>query len=303
MDPRAWLIVIGVFLAAAGAAGADVIILKNGRTIEAERVWEADGQIQYEKFGAVVGVPADQVERVERKPMTEAPSEPAPAPSSPDPDPGIIDRTTEAVRSVIAPRSERAETPRSEPAATPRSERAETPRAGKPMTIQALIADLERVPPLYLLIAFLAPPLITWVFSLTHGQGAAMRSPLKYIYSALVYLVCVPGILAGVLVAYSVFFIRQNLLTVNVFVYFLPVLAMIGTLIIIGRKVSWHRLPGVDRLSALITILVITFGATLAIQKTRIWIFFGGSVKLLILIAIICFVLLKLSTRKLVGRR
>lgn len=299
MGLRACLIVTVVSLVAAGAAGADVIVLKNGRTIEAERAWEADGQIRYEKFGAVVGVPADQVVRVERGPVTEAPTEPEPVPaperkpepepSSPDPDPepGIVERAADAVRSVT----------------TPRSDRAETPRTGKPMTIQALIADLERIPPLYLLIAFLSPPLITWLFSLTHGQNAAMRSPLKYLYSGLVYLVCVPGILAGVLVAYSVFFIRQNLLTVNVFVYFLPILAMIATLIIIGRKVSWHRLPGVDRLSAFITILIITFGATLAIQKTRIWIFFGGSVKLLILIAIVCFVLLKLSTRKLVGRR
>jgi len=288
MGPRVCLIVTVISLVAAGAAEADVIVLKNGRTIEAERAWEADGQIRYEKFGAVVGVPADQVVRVERGPVTEAPGEPGPSPSSPDPDPkpGIVKRAADAVRSVT----------------TPRSEPAETPRAGKPMTIQALIADLERIPPIYLLIAFLSPPLITWLFSLTHGQNAAMRSPLKYLYSGLVYLVCVPGILAGVLVAYSVFFIRQNLLTVNIFVYFLPILAMIATLIIIGRKVSWHRLPGVDRLSALITILVITFGATLAIQKTRIWIFFGGSVKLLILIAIICFVLLKLSTRKLVGR-
>ncbi len=296
MGPRVCLIVTVISLVAAGAAEADVIVLKNGRTIETERAWEADGQIRYEKFGAVVGVPADQVVRVERGPVTEAPGEPGPSPSSPDPEPepGIVERAADAVRSVTTPRSERAETPRSEPAATP--------RAGKPMTIQALIADLERIPPLYLLIAFLSPPLITWLFSLTHGQGAAMRSPLKYLYSGLVYLVCVPGILAGVLVAYSVFFIRQNLLAVNIFVYFLPILAMIATLIIIGRKVSWHRLPGIDRLSALITILVITFGATLAIQKTRIWIFFGGSVKLLILIAIICFVLLKLSTRKLVGR-
>ncbi len=171
------------------------------------------------------------------------------------------------------------------------------------MTIQELILRLKQIHPLYLLAGYLLPPLLVWLMGFGINQFNGLRSPWKYLYSAFVYLVCIPGILAGVLTAYSIFFIRENLLTVNVFVYFLPIISMIITLVIIARKVDLSRLPGVDRLYSLMIILVITFSAVLAIQKTRIWLFFGGSFWTLIWIAIICFIVLKISSQKLFGRQ
>lgn len=161
------------------------------------------------------------------------------------------------------------------------------------MTIDTFIRTLSTVNPWMLLAILAAPPAFAWGFSKTHEPGEAEVPPRNYVYSVLVYLVCVPGIFGATLTAYTLFFIRQNLLKVNLFVYFLPVVSMIFTLVIVGRQADWDSLPGVDRLYGLVLVLVISFGAALAIQKTRIWIFFGGSIGSLLIIALICFALLK----------
>lgn len=167
------------------------------------------------------------------------------------------------------------------------------------MTLQELINRIGQVDPRILLAIFAAPPLLAWLLSKCHRYGSGGRPPWRFLYSGLVYLVCIPGLLAGVLVAYHLFFLRQNLLQVNLFVYFLPLLSMIGTLVLVGRQADWADLPGVDRLYALMVILVVTFGVTLAIQKTRIWIVFGGTIRSLLLIALGCFLLLKWASWKL----
>ncbi len=163
------------------------------------------------------------------------------------------------------------------------------------MSIQDIIDRLENVNVLILLAIFIFPPLFAWIISLMHKERYGVRSPWKYFYSFIIYIITVPGILSCVMCAYSIFIIRQNLLRVNIFVYFLPIISMVATLIIVGRNVDWSRIPGVDRLYALMIFLVISFGLALAIQKTRIFIFFGGSFKTLLLVALVCFILLKIS--------
>ncbi len=167
------------------------------------------------------------------------------------------------------------------------------------MTIQDMITKIEQINPWILLAFFLSPPIFTWIIGKCHDQGYGNYKPWNFIYSFLVYLVCVPGMFTGVLLAYSVFFIRQNLLEVNIFVYFLPLACMIITLVLVGKNADWEYLPGVDRLYALMIIIIISLSIALAIQKTRIWIFFGGTIKTLIYIVILCFILLKWSSYKL----
>jgi hypothetical protein len=48
-------------------ATADTIVLKNGRRIEVEKVWEDDGQIKGSVYGATIGYPKDQVKNIERE--------------------------------------------------------------------------------------------------------------------------------------------------------------------------------------------------------------------------------------------
>ena len=151
--------------------------------------------------------------------------------------------------------------------------------------------------------AFIAPPVIAWLLGRLHERGKGGAAPWKYIYAALVYLVCVPGLFAAVITAYTLFFSHENLLDASLLVYFLPVVSLIVTLIFIRKNVSFDDVPGFDRLSGLMVMVGCSFVIALVIQKTRIWVFFGGSIEKLFLLAAGVFALLKWGTYMLFRRR
>ena len=164
------------------------------------------------------------------------------------------------------------------------------------MTGRELVALLaER--PLPLAAVLLVPPLVALILPRLHGRAAAGGAPWKYFYSLLIYLTAIPGVLAAVLTAYTLFFTGENLLDVNWLVYLLPVAAMAMTLLFLGRRVPFDRLPGVDRLSGLIVLIAVTFAIVLAISKTRIWLVFGGSIATLGVLAAAVFAVLRWSAR------
>ena len=140
---------------------------------------------------------------------------------------------------------------------------------------------------------FLAPPLAAWLCGVAHGRGGGGNSPWKYGYSVLVFLTCVPGTFAAVITAYTLFFTRENLLDVNPLVYFLPLVSLVATLVLIRKNVSFDLVPGFDRLEGLMVMIACSFAFALAIQKTKIWIVFGGSIGGLFLLAAGVFALLK----------
>ena len=141
--------------------------------------------------------------------------------------------------------------------------------------------------------AFLLPPALAWLCSLLHGKDRGGQSPWKYFYSVLVYAACVPGLFSSVVTAYTLFFSRENLMDVNLLVYLLPIVSMIVTLVIIRKHVSFDDVPGFDRLSGLMVMIGCSFGVMLAIDKTRIFVWFGGSIEKLFLLAAGVFALLK----------
>ena len=159
------------------------------------------------------------------------------------------------------------------------------------MTIRELF-DLAGAYPGVLLGLVLIAPVAAWVMSLCHGREAGTASPWKYAYSGVVYLACVPGMFAAVVTGYALFFGRENLLDVNFLAYLLPVASMVVTLMLIGRRVGFAGLPGLGRLWGLMVLLGVSFGLALAIQKTSIWLFFGGSIFILFGLAAFAFALL-----------
>jgi hypothetical protein len=170
------------------------------------------------------------------------------------------------------------------------------------MTTRELI-QLAGQHPLVLAVAFVVPPAAAWAAGRLHERGRGGAAPWKYFYSALVYLACVPGMFAGVLTAYALFISHENLLDVNPLVYFLPVVSMVVTLVLVRKNVTFDEVPGFDRLSGLMIMVACSFAAALAIQKTNIWIFFGGSIEKLFLLAGGVFALLKWGTCALFRRR
>lgn len=95
------------------------------------------------------------------------------------------------------------------------------------------------------------------------------------------------------LTAYTLFFSRENLLDASLLAYFTPVVSMIVTLVFIRKSVSFDDIPGFDRLSGLMLMIGCSFAFALAIDKTRIWIWFGASIERLFLLALGMFALLR----------
>jgi len=147
--------------------------------------------------------------------------------------------------------------------------------------------------PVILVTAFVLPPLLAWACGWLHGKDRGGVSPWKYVYSVLVYAVCIPGLFAAILTAYALFFTKENLLDASLLVYFLPIASMVVTLVRIRKSVSFDEVPGFDRLSGLMVMIGLSFAMALAIDKTRIWIWFGGSIQTLFLLAAGLFALLK----------
>ena len=170
------------------------------------------------------------------------------------------------------------------------------------MTTRDLIQQANQHP-VALAAALAAPPVVAWVVGRLHERGGGGAGPWKCFYAVLVYLACVPGMFAGVLTAYTLFFSRENLLDTNLLVYFLPIVSMIVTLVLIRKNVAFDQVPGFDRLSGLMVMVGCSFAIALAIQKTKIWILFGGSIDRLFILAVGIFGLLKWGAYMLFRRR
>ena len=167
------------------------------------------------------------------------------------------------------------------------------------MTIEQIIAHAELFNFRLVLAFFLAPPIIVLALGLGRRRGRLAYSPRRYLFTIIIYWVSLPGILAGLLTGYTLFFLRQNLLQVNVVLYFLPLVSMIVTLVLIRRQVEWDDVPGVERLFAFITLIALTFFIMLAILKMRLLVLFHGSIFLLALVGLVCYLILKFSFKKL----
>lgn len=164
------------------------------------------------------------------------------------------------------------------------------------------LADLAGQRPLLLAAAFAALPAAAWLSGRVHGPGGGALSPWRYVYSALVYLVCVPGIGAAVITGYTLFFTHENLLDKDLLVYVVPIVSMALTLGLVRKNVSFDDVPGFDRLSGLMAVIATTFVILLAIRKTRIGIFFFASFATLAVLAAAVFGALQWGAHNLLRR-
>jgi hypothetical protein len=170
------------------------------------------------------------------------------------------------------------------------------------MTIRQLI-HLATERPLELSLFFAITPLLSLFFGLILRPAQIVQRPWKYVYTALVYLSVVPGMFASVVFAYTLFFTHENLLDVNLLIYLLPIISMIITLVLINQKTSFESIPGFNRLSGLIALIGVSFFIALAIQKSRIFVFFGASIGWLFIIAFALFIILKWGGLMLFGKK
>lgn len=155
------------------------------------------------------------------------------------------------------------------------------------MTLQELFQFLGDHP-LYITGFFLLMPVIAlmanWVCA---GQGHL--SPWKYLYSALIFAVCVPGVFSVALSVYFFLFQRGNILQTNVLTQILPVLSMVLTISIIRRNVDLENVPGSERISSLMMLIGSVLVLMYILDRTHIiaWVNIPVGYFLLILVGLL----------------
>lgn len=118
---------------------------------------------------------------------------------------------------------------------------------------------------------------------------------VKYILSALVYGVVIPGMLAVFLLLYNILFLNTSILQIGIVAYFLPILAMVLTIIILNRKVKMSKLPGFNSLSSLFIMITIAFGVIFILQRTYFGVLILGSFTHILIVFVVLIVILRIA--------
>ncbi|MBI3828465.1 MAG: hypothetical protein HY291_03055 [Planctomycetes bacterium] len=171
------------------------------------------------------------------------------------------------------------------------------------MTIDGLAEFLANYP-FTVAALFAAPPLFALLLGAVHGKGNGGGLPWKYVYTLLLYMACVPGIFAAMLTAYRLLFLNTDLTKVNVLIYFLPIVSMLATLVLVKRNVGeFARVPGFGRLAGLMLMLGLSFGVAFVLHRMHFFIGFLGDLGSLLLYATAAFALLQWARNKLFGAK
>jgi hypothetical protein len=136
------------------------------------------------------------------------------------------------------------------------------------MTLQAFFQFLV-ANPFWILSYFLLIPFTALLAGIL-GKGEGGMTPWKYLYSALIYLVCVPGIFAIFFNLYLFVFERRSILETDIYTQLLPILSMFITLLLIRRNVSLDEVPGFDKVTGLFMMIAAAFAFFWVLDKTHL---------------------------------
>jgi hypothetical protein len=105
----------------------------------------------------------------------------------------------------------------------------------------------------------------------------------------LIYLVCVPGILATALSVYFFLFERGSIMNTNVLIQILPIISMILTLSIIRSNADFAEIPGFGKISSLMTMICAVFILMYLLDRTHLvaWVNIPVQYFLLILVGLL----------------
>lgn len=118
------------------------------------------------------------------------------------------------------------------------------------------------------------------------GRGEGHLSPWKYLYSALVFAACIPGIFSVAMSVYFFLFERGRLMDANIFTQILPVASMFSTLFLVRRNVDYAYIPGFDRLSSLMMMIASIIVVMWLLDRTHIVAFSYIPISTLLLIVV-----------------
>lgn len=161
------------------------------------------------------------------------------------------------------------------------------------MTLQDLIVYLNGYP--NVILQYFVAIIVIALIGLLLVNHKNYNKPIAYVYTLIIYAICIPGLFSIILVLYNFFFLKRNLLELNLITHFLPLLAMFLTLLIVKKTVDTATIPGFNKLLSLFTVLIITFVLTYIIQKVFIGVFFIGSIQTFGVFIVFLLVGIKLS--------
>ena len=133
------------------------------------------------------------------------------------------------------------------------------------------------------------------------GKGEGHLSPWKYLYSALIYLTCIPAILIVTISLYALIFEGASLADTNLVTQVVPVISMIATLMISKSNVSLDRIPGFGKISGFIIMIVAASVMIAILMKMRLIIFSYMPIQQVGLIFLVIFAVIYLGWRKLMS--
>jgi hypothetical protein len=167
------------------------------------------------------------------------------------------------------------------------------------MNLSDLLASVE-ARPAPVLGYFLALPAVAWLAGRFHPRGTVFQSPVRWVYSAVLYGAAIPGIVAGVALADTL--AHERLMQAGVLSQLLPLLSMLITVGIIRRQAAPEHIPGFSQMTGFLLLLVFTAVGVFLLMQIRIWIFIGGGMWTLLISMTVLFLLLKWAFERTFGR-
>lgn len=137
------------------------------------------------------------------------------------------------------------------------------------MTLQQFF-EWVQTHPMSVLYYFLGVMLGTLVLNaLSEGQGHT--APWRWLYSVIVYAVCIPGIFAIMLNIYFFLFEKHSLMQAELLLQFVPVVAMLTTIFFIRKNVSLDAIPGFERIYSLAAIIATVLMLMWVVDRTHLY--------------------------------
>jgi len=153
--------------------------------------------------------------------------------------------------------------------------------------------------PGWMLAYFVGIPALTAV-AYAFSSGEAHLSPWRYLFAGLIYLVAIPGIFALVLNIYLFLFERRSVMDTNLFTQVLPVLSMVATFVLVGKRVQLGHVPGMDRLSSLSLVLGVLIALLWFVDRTHIIAITFLPFYVVVLILVAGFVVIRYASKRMV---
>lgn len=159
------------------------------------------------------------------------------------------------------------------------------------MTIDELIKSITQ-DTVAVFFFFLIIPILAFLVGMGSRKNGS-QPPFSYLFSTLIYLVTVPGVLSLTFWGYSMLYGQESLIELPFTIYYMPLISMGLTFFLIARQVNISSLPWFRALYELMIMIAIVFGFILLFMHLGLLPLKAVWQVLLVFIGL--FILLKLS--------